>query len=45
MVVPDAHIGSLEVIFRLLDNEHRHLTRKTREQMLGPLPDKPPAQM
>ena len=45
MIVPDAHIGALEVILRLLDNDHGHLTRETREQMLRPLPDKTPAQM
>jgi hypothetical protein len=45
MVVPDTYIGALEVILRLLDDNHGHLTRKAREQMLRSLPDKAPAQM
>jgi hypothetical protein len=45
MIASDAYIGALEVILRLLDNDYRHLTRETREEMLGPLPDKAPAQM
>jgi len=43
MIVPDTQIGTLEVILRLLDNDYRHLTSETREQMLGPLPNKSPA--
>jgi hypothetical protein len=45
MIVPDAYVGTLEVILRLLDNDHGHLTRETREQVLRPLPHKTPAQM
>jgi hypothetical protein len=45
MIAPDAHIGALEVILRLLDNDHGHLTREARQQMLRPLPNKSPTQM
>jgi hypothetical protein len=45
MIVSDAYIGALEVILRLLDNDYRHLTRESREEMLRSLPDEPPAQM
>jgi len=47
MVAPDADIGAvkLEVILRFLDNDHGHLTREPREEMLRPLPNETPAQM
>jgi hypothetical protein len=45
VILPDAHIGTLEVILGFLDNDDRHLTREARKQMLRPLPDKTPAQM
>jgi hypothetical protein len=31
MIAPDVYIGALEVILRLLDNDHGHLTRETRQ--------------
>jgi hypothetical protein len=43
VIVPDAHIGAPEVVLRLLDDDHGHLTREPRQQMLRPLPDKTPA--